>query len=327
MRLGLYEYVTAECGPLDTPESLRREGRAMLEALQADFRRVPGVTAVGWMQTLKPDDRAAFQAFIQQHDYTLIIAPEFANLLYTRCQWAIAAGGRLLNAGLDAIALTADKLRCGQHLKACGIPTPPTHLYDPERLPPAAWATVVVKPRWGAGSQATFKIALHHETALYRQLPATPDWCGEAVVQPFLPGTAASVAFLVGPHRHHALPPAAQTISADGRCRYLGGSLPLDDALADRATRLAQRAVEAVPGLQGYVGVDLILGNHPAGSGDAVVEINPRVTTSYVGLRQLARTNLAETLFRLVQGEPFPEPRWHSGRVVFQADGSWRTDS
>jgi predicted ATP-grasp superfamily ATP-dependent carboligase len=59
---------------------------------------------------------------------------------------------------------------------------------------------------------------------------------------------------------------------------------------------LGDQAVRAILGLQGYVGVDLILGKGEDGALDQVIEINPRVTTSYVGLRALAKTNLAKAM-------------------------------
>ena len=78
-------------------------------------------------------------------------------------------------------------------------------------------------------------------------------------------------------------------MSDDGRFVYLGGSLPLPHALASRATRLAQQAVAALPDPLGYVGVDLVLGADADGADDYVIEINPRLTTSYIGLRAAAR--------------------------------------
>ena len=44
------------------------------------------------------------------------------------------------------------------------------------------------------------------------------------------------------------------------------------------------------------MGVDLILGNHA--EEDCVIEINPRLTTSYLLLRQAAQENLAESIVR-----------------------------
>jgi predicted ATP-grasp superfamily ATP-dependent carboligase len=119
----------------------------------------------------------------------------------------------------------------------------------------------------------------------------------------YVPGMAASVAVLCGAAERVRLAPCKQRISEDGRLRYLGGELPLTPGLADRAALLAERAIAAMPAAIGYVGVDLVLGREPDGSADAVIGINPRLTTSYVGLRAAAKTNLAEAMIRVTQGE------------------------
>ena len=73
-----------------------------------------------------------------------------------------------------------------------------------------------------------------------------------------------------------------------------------------------------MPGLLGYVGVDVVLGNDGR---DWAIEINPRLTTSYVGLRALARFNLAQTMLAVVREQPLPEMTWHDHRIEFTPDG------
>jgi predicted ATP-grasp superfamily ATP-dependent carboligase len=86
--------------------------------------------------------------------------------------------------------------------------------------------------------------------------------------------------------------------------------------------RLGQASIAAVAGLQGYVGVDLVLGEPRDGSRDYVIEINPRLTTSYIGLRVFSQTNLAESMLRIFQGEKPSQITWSSVPVRFRADGS-----
>ena len=50
-------------------------------------------------------------------------------------------------------------------------------------------------------------------------------------------------------------------------------------------------------------GVDMILGTDSFGSGDFVVEINPRLTTSYLGLRAACRDNLASAMLSAANGD------------------------
>jgi hypothetical protein len=67
--------------------------------------------------------------------------------------------------------------------------------------------------------------------------------------------------------------------------------------------------------------VDLVLGDDPAGREDVVIEVNPRLTTSYVGLRAAARTNLAGAMLAVAQGNLVELP-FSPARVEFTADGT-----
>lgn len=73
--------------------------------------------------------------------------------------------------------------------------------------------------------------------------------------------------------------------------------------LADRATDLAEQCLAALPPARGYVGIDVIVGREADGSEDVVIEVNPRLTTSYVGLRAMTQDNLAKTLVDVAIGE------------------------
>jgi predicted ATP-grasp superfamily ATP-dependent carboligase len=142
-------------------------------------------------------------------------------------------------------------------------------------------------------------------------------------VEQFCPGEPVSVALLRGPAGQSALPPCRQRLSDDGRFQYLGGSLPLPPPLAYRATRLAERAVAALPNTLGYVGVDLVLGAETDGAGDFVIEVNPRLTTSYIGLRAASRENLAAALLEVAEGR-VPRLSFAADRVEFNAIGQVR---
>jgi predicted ATP-grasp superfamily ATP-dependent carboligase len=103
---------------------------------------------------------------------------------------------------------------------------------------------------------------------------------------------------------------------------YRGGRLPLNPELHAAAADLAGRAVEAVPGLRGYVGVDLLLLNHPPGRIGLVIEINPRLTTSYVGLRRLARFNVMRAMLAVLEGKPPGPLEYAPGPIAFRPDGT-----
>jgi predicted ATP-grasp superfamily ATP-dependent carboligase len=340
MRIFVYEYTCAGDVTSDpTAQSLQTEGWAILSALLEDFGRLPATETITMLDSRIPllwknracslgavcrevhkgEEVSVFQALAQTADFTLVIAPEFDNLLLMRCQWVEEVRSRLLGPSSGAVALTADKLALGLHLRDRRIPTPESRLFIPGKAPTDLTWPLVWKPRNGAGSQATFLMRDQDELqACARQ---AEGWEGEFIVQPFVAGLPASVSFLVGPQTQIALLPGEQILSLDGRFHYRGGRLPLPAPLAERAVRLAGRAVDSVAELRGYIGVDLVLGSAADGSLDWVMEINPRLTTSYVGLRALAQTNLAEAMVGIVQGNDIPKIIWRSGQVAFQASG------
>ena len=305
----------------------------MLRAVVEDFARISGAEVRTLLRCPLPmlggcrvecfeldAEELAFRRLVRWADFTLIIAPEFDDLLLSRCRWAEEQNGRLLGPFSPAVALTSDKWALAEHLRARRVPTPMCiALHDAPSFPKFP---LVCKPRFGAGSQATFLVRDRDSLADCLLAARLEGWRGEMLVQPFLAGAAASVAFLCGPVRSVALVPAAQHISAGGRFHYQGGELPLPPPLATRAVRVAQSAIDAMPGLAGYVGVDIVLGKPPDGSDDWVIEINPRLTTSYLGLRALTKQNLAEMLVHVVGGQATEPPRWQPGMVRFLKDGT-----
>ena len=331
MRFFVSEYLSAGVDAT-LPDSLRSEGRAMLRAVVEDLARIAGAEVRTLLQTPlampsgcrvegyeSGEEERAFRRIARWADFTLVIAPEFDGLLGTRCRWVEAENGRLLGPSSQAVALAGDKLALASQLRQRGVRTPAcTALEDAATLPKSPF---VCKPRFGAGSQATFLVRDPAALPACIDAARAEGWRGTMIVQPFVAVTAASVAFLCGPLQCVELAPAAQWITADGRFRDEGGELPLPALLPTRAARLARSAVDAVPGLAGYVGVDVVLGEAPDGSADWVIEINPRLTTSYLGLRELGEQNLAEMMVRVVRGEVIDPPRWRSGKVRFSSDG------
>ena len=316
MRIFVYEYMTANGtgrDPASPDHGMYLEGRAMRDAVVEDFGRSQGVEV--FQEVSSPglwDDllRAALRS-----DWCVVVAPEAERILADAIDAVLSAGSRLLGPSVEAIRLTSDKLALAQHWRAHSVPTPATTNREPT---PCELFPVVWKPRDGAGSADTFLIRDRFELAraLATRSPARP-----MILQEFVAGRAASVAFLCGPRGSVPLLPTFQLLSGDGRFKYEGGELPVPPALAERAVGIASRAVECVPGLLGYVGVDLVLGDADDGSRDFAVEINPRLTTSYIGLRALAEFNLAEAMLRVAKGEGVGELKWKPGRVRFTSGG------
>lgn len=333
MHVFLYEWATGG-GLIDVPRgwpaSLVREGAAMLGALAADFTRVsdcrvsvlrdvrvlelalPGCEIVDVISNTAHHDE--FERLAAAAAATVLIAPEFDRVLWKAARRVVAAGGRLASPSPEFIAVATDKQRTCEVLAAAGVPVPAGVLLQPDEPLPANFTyPAVVKPNDGAGSQDTYLASGPHD--------GVPAYAWSRRLEKFIPGMAASVAFLCGPAGRIPLVPCKQHLSSDGRFRYLGGEMPLAAGLAERAAQLADRALAAMPPATGYVGIDLVLGREPTGSEDAVIEINPRLTTSYVGLRAAAKVNLADVMMRRAQGAE-SEVAFDSRAVEFDSEGN-----
>lgn len=254
------------------------------------------------------DERRTFQHLAADCDATCVIAPEFDGILAERCRVVESVGGRLIGPGSAAVELCADKWRLAQHLTAAGVPTIETHLFD--RKTPARDITfpAVIKPRDGAGSQGTYLVRSQSELNSLRDEMRQEPLLERAIWQSFVAGMAVSVALIVSPEgRTEVLPVCEQRLSVGGRFRYLGGRVPAGVKQMTEIQCLARLACETVGGLRGYIGVDLIAPLGPA-STPVVVEINPRLTTSYLGYRLLTTENLARRIL---------SPEWATVGVRF----------
>ncbi len=315
--------------------SLMREGWAMLRALATDLAAIPAVRVHvladhrGIPGPLPgcvlvpiysaPEERATLGQLARRADWTIVIAPEFDGILHDRCRLVEANGGRLLGPSSDLVALLSDKHATAEHLQRHGVRTPHGFLWRTGDGPPSPLpCPVVIKPNDGAGSQDTCVCA---DTSQLREILAR--YQRPARIESFVVGLAASVAFLCGPAGWVALPGCTQRLRVDGAIEYQGGALPLAPALKERANKIAGRAINTLPKPFGYLGVDVLLGDRRDGSHDYVIEINPRLTTSYVGLRAAAHINLAETMLKVADGGR-PDLSFGSDAIEFDADGEVR---
>ncbi|NOY29130.1 MAG: ATP-grasp domain-containing protein [Planctomycetes bacterium] len=336
MRIFLYEWITGgglveEHGAL--PASLLTEGAAMLSALAADFVAIDGAQ-VTVLRDIRLSDlplpsckivevhskshhREEIERLASKADHTLVIAPEIDDILRQTNRWVRSAGGRLLASSDDFVSLAADKHQTARLLAESGVATPEARLLeaDQEKLPKNFPYPGVLKPVHGAGSQHTLLVASERDTP--------PPYPWPRRLERFCPGMACSVSFLCGPAHRVALPVCRQHLTSDGRFSYTGGSLLGQSDLARRATALADRALEVFPPALGYVGVDLVLGKAADGSEDFVIEINPRLTTSYVGLRAASDDNLAAALLANAGGVS-KIPRFGDSLLEFLSDGTIR---
>lgn len=166
----------------------------------------------------------------------------------------------------------------------------------------------------------------------WENLPSVIDWIrangygGDLVIQPRIVGTAASVA-VVGRQGRAAivLPTAFQDIEETSiaelpgatQLHYRGGFAPI--GFDDRIKRLVHELWRNVEPFDGWFGVDVILADD---GDDAIVDVNPRLTTSYLGYSKLLPGTAARLLVGRETDSDLERVRGpFDGRIGFDATG------
>ena len=292
----------------DTPASLRREGAAMLCSIVNDLSEVadtvmaldPRVAPlpVNASEVIEIEPQrplwAQWVEAASKCDAALIVAPENDGTLAKAVGMLRAGGVDVIAGSGDFLRVASDKLLTARTFAAAGVAHPPSMSLGDRRVLTEleGHEKYIVKPRDGCGTLRikTFDCFDEARAELEENL----------ILQAWMPGRAVSVALVASSTQQTFLPAVSQTLS-EQTCEYAGGCGPLDDESQRRATALASRAIAAMPPtVRGFVGVDLLLGESP--SDDYAIEVNPRLTTSYVGLRRIIHGNLAARLFDLESG-------------------------
>ncbi len=298
----------------EIPASLRREGAAMLSAVVSDMSHVaetvvpvdrrfesvlrkiaPGVRSARSF-SIDPD-RSVWSQWVeaaQGCSVAVVIAPENDGMLAKAVAMLRAAGVDVIAGSGDFLRVASDKLQTARVLLAAGISHPKyvaTSDFRYEKEVSQA-QRFVVKPRDGCGT--------HHIRTFDKYSDALAELDADSILQAWVPGRPISISLIANDREQTFLPAVTQQLCLQ-TCEYNGGTGPLDDDIQRRATAIGSRAIAAMPPTaRGFVGLDLLIGDRP--SEDCVIEINPRLTTSYVGLRRMIQGNLAARLLDLESG-------------------------
>lgn len=124
------------------------------------------------------------------------------------------------------------------------------------------------------------------------------------IVQEYVEGTDISVSLISDGKNAIPLSLNQQFVELkDDKGRYLGGKLPYESQFKDEAFEIATNAVEAIEGIKGFVGVDLIINADEKDIYSVyLLEINSRFTTPYVGLTKVSNLNIGKSIIDLIDG-------------------------
>ncbi len=291
-------------GGAELPASLIAEGALMRDALIGDLEDLPGVRVVTTHDERLPPPprgesrpvtagRPAWEVWAElsaEAHCCWPIAPETEGELAALVALMRTVNPRVVACDAATLDICASKLETSRVLAAAGVPVVPS--WRPGEVPADHPGPFVVKPEDGAGSLFTFVVAAP---------PRSSFTAG--VVQPLIEGEASSLCALFQGGRSHVLSVNRQNVArTEDRFMFHGvtvGVKPPDSGLE----ALTAHIFAALPGLHGLVGIDYI----ETPKGPVVLEINPRLTTSYVGLHRALAINPLAFVAELIRDGVVPD--------------------
>ncbi len=341
MQLLIYEHISGGgCADEKMSPSILSEGYGMLSSLVSDFKAAGhGVTTLfdsrlrAFDPPLEADHIVSISSSNELNsnlkklagavDAVYVIAPESGHTLQSLVELVEASGGLSLNSQINAIAETSNKKIMNEVLEKKGLVVPETVVIDLDedvksiiQLLGELDFPLLFKPVDGASCSglSIVKDGNHVNSAVKKI--ARESSSKHFVAQNLIRGINVSVSVLSTGEKALPITLNKQIVtlaSPHEESSYNGGVVPFDHALQEEALKAAQDAVVSVRGLKGYIGVDMVL----TSDGPVVIEINPRLTTSYVGLRRAIELNLAQGIVDAVLWGQLPGHVQREGCAVF----------
>ena len=300
-------------------QPLLHEGRIMRDALLQDLSnlpyqihttndsRIPQPQYCNEVITINTTDDVwqIWETLINKVDIVWLIAPETNNFLERLTKLAEQAQKMIIGSDAETIKITGNKLLTYHALKQANIATLATYHADDWRMHDCRqW---VAKPIDGAGCETTryFDDKTKLKTWLSQE-----NRTNTHIIQAFQDGIPGSIACLMFDGSAKVLSCNKQLVSIENNLFSFGGILINGlQAFWHEFEQIANKVAETFSGLSGYVGIDVIVNTSAMPHQILVVEVNPRLTTSFVGLKEATSINIAELCMNIKLSKSF---NWQS---------------
>jgi predicted ATP-grasp superfamily ATP-dependent carboligase len=302
MRILVAEYAAG--GGEGKSISLLREGKAMLSTLKEGFERMGHKVVYPEAET---DFEAAVDKLSKESDAGIVIAPDDKLCALTEL---IESNTVNLGCPSDSIKICADKMLTSKILSEEGISVP--RIVSVAEVERNEGQRYVSKPRYGCASEDIFilnaekysKVLSLHNNA-------------DHIITEFITGDDISSSIIAGKSSVLPLTINKQYIRTEGeRLRYEGGFVPyfIGREAEGEIMRISKKVVTILH-CRSYVGIDFVLGE----DGTAyVVDVNPRPTTSIVGIAKVLNYEVPDLILRAKFGTlPVDGDVKTEGRFVF----------
>jgi len=315
----------------EIPSSLLCEGYAMLRTIIEDFKnlgfhvttlldsRIEFLFHYIKADVIKPveleeDYLKKYTDCVKNSNYCFVIAPEFSSILYSLTKIVKKNKKKLLSIDLNGVKFGASKLETYKFFianeistpKSYGIPFKGTILdldfilqkYDQLNSP------IVIKPDDGVGSESIFYFEKKNDISqFFKSSNKKIDTNRKYLLQEYIEGDPMSVSIIndhslekTGENKLKILSINAQKLQITDLTkdsRYFGGFTPVEQFEQLRVQIENILKCVDLSAFKGYFGLDFV---KKADNSLSFIEINPRLTTSYIGIRNVVDFNPMELL-------------------------------
>ena len=315
MKILIFEYITGGgFNKQALPDSLSSEGRLMLGALLDNLTRLENIeltVMLDWrlkglisnnlintvIISSEQESSQDFERLAKQADIIWPIAPEFDGILQKLCQTAFALGKIVLSSSEETIAITGNKFKTYELLSQNHITTVPTRIFNPllKLVSDEEW---LIKPIDGVGCVDSYIINNSQD------LNKIISYQKEYIIQPHLYGAKTSLSCLFKQGRGWLVCANSQNFEIINQQYHLLEIIVNHHPDPGHYQGLINHIAFTLPELWGYAGIDLIETTEQTW----VLEINPRLTTSFVGIYDALGINISEAVLQMLDGDPILKP-------------------
>lgn len=315
MKILVFEYITGGgFAQEELPKSLFNEGMLMLKALLSELDSLPAIQLtvlldwrckdveffdkieIVWVSSEK-NVYELLPELIDTADLVWPVAPEI-GLELQKISWLVESKAKgLLNSSSQAVASCSDKLLTAQELRkntAAVVETTRLDVFSQEIA--GEW---VIKPKDGAGCINSYFVTCQVE---FDEINAQISNREAYIIQPYINGESLSLSCLFKDGKAWLLCcNRQQVLIKQGKFELHGCEVNIPTKHLAIYQQLIDAVAKSILGLWGYVGIDII---QPEFGNPLILEINPRLTTSYAGINQALGFNVAEAVINMRDNQP-----------------------
>ena len=328
----IFEFVSGGgLNQFEIPSSLFCEGYAMLRTIIEDFKNL-GFHITTLLNSrieflshylkadviksveLEEDYLKKYTDCVRDSNYCFVIAPESSSILYDLTKIVKNNNKKLLSIDLKGVKLGASKLETYKFFIANEMSTPKSY-----RIPfkgrfldldfvlqkfDQLNSSIVIKPDDGVGSESIFYFEKKDDILnFFESSNKIFDTNRKYIIQEYIEGDPMSVSIINDQPYEKTIENIPKILSINAQnlqitdftkdSAYLGGSTPIDQF--EQLKIQIEDILKCVDlsAFKGYFGIDFV---KKADNSLSFIEINPRLTTSYVGIRNVLEFNPMELL-------------------------------